>query len=185
MKLFSEIYSTYYSITEKILKKRTVTKAEITDIIRQNGFSESVLFLEPKLTGEDGYGLLKKKDSIYRSILKKEPHIPLTALEKAWLCAVLSDPRSGLFLDTEQKVAVDGTAWCEKLFQRNFLTCFDQYSDGDDFHDPQYIQHFRDILSAIHGKKLIKISFQTRKDKPHHTLFSTHKNRILCQKQQV
>ena len=30
MKLFSEIYSTYYSITEKILKKRTVTKAEIT-----------------------------------------------------------------------------------------------------------------------------------------------------------
>ena len=35
MKLFSEIYSTYYSITEKILKKRTVTKAEITDIIRR------------------------------------------------------------------------------------------------------------------------------------------------------
>ena len=52
----------------------------------------------------------------------------------------------------------------KKLYQRNFLTCFDQYSDGDDFHDPQYIQHFRDILSAIHGKKLIKISFQTRKD---------------------
>lgn len=42
-------------------EKRTVTKAEITDIIRQNGFSESVLFLEPKLTGEDGYGLLKKR----------------------------------------------------------------------------------------------------------------------------
>lgn len=103
MKLFSEIYSTYYSITEKILKRHTVTKAEISDIIRQNGFSESVLFLEPKLTGEDGYGLLKKENSIYRSILKKEPHIPLTALEKAWLCAVLSDPRSGLFLDTEQK----------------------------------------------------------------------------------
>lgn len=80
MKLFSEIYSTYYSITEKILKRHTVTKAEITDIIRQNGFSESVLFLEPKLTGADGYGLLKKEDSIYRSILKKEPHIPLTAM---------------------------------------------------------------------------------------------------------
>ena len=61
MKLFSEIYSTYYSITEKILKKRTVTKAEIADIIRQNGFSESVLFLKPKLTGADGYGLLKKE----------------------------------------------------------------------------------------------------------------------------
>lgn len=42
-------------------ERHTVTKAEITDIIRQNGFSESVLFLEPKLTGEDGYGLLKKR----------------------------------------------------------------------------------------------------------------------------
>ena len=164
MKLFSEIYSTYYSITEKILKRHTVTKAEITDIIRQNGFSESVLFLEPKLTGADGYGLLKKEDSIYRSILKKEPHIPLTALEKAWLCAVLSDPRSGLFLDTEQKSQLAELLGAKKLYQRNFLTCFDQYSDGDDFHDPQYIQHFRDILSAIHDKKLIKISFQTRKD---------------------
>ena len=164
MKLFSEIYSTYYSITEKILKKRTVTKAEIADIIRQNGFSESVLFLEPKLTGEDGYGLLKKEDSVYKSILKKEPHIPLTALEKAWLCAVLSDPRSGLFLDTEQKSQLAELLGAKKLYQRNFLTCFDQYSDGDDFHDQQYIQHFRDILSAIHGKKLIKISFQTRKD---------------------
>ena len=164
MKLFSEIYSTYYSITEKILKRHTVTKAEIADIIRQNGFSESVLFLEPKLTCEDGYGLLKKEDNIYRSILKKEPHIPLTALEKAWLCAVLSDPRSGLFLDTEQKSQLTELLDAKKLYQRNFLTCFDQYSDGDDFHDPQYIQHFRDILSAIHGKKLIKISFQTRKD---------------------
>lgn len=164
MKLFSEIYSTYYSITEKILKRHTVTKAEIADIIRQNGFSESVLFLEPKLTCEDGYGLLKKEDNIYRSILKKEPHIPLTALEKAWLCVVLSDPRSGLFLDTEQKSQLTELLDAKKLYQRNFLTCFDQYSDGDDFHDPQYIQHFRDILSAIHGKKLIKISFQTRKD---------------------
>lgn len=126
MKLFSEIYSTYYSITEKILKKRTVTKAEITDIIRQNGFSESVLFLEPKLTGEDGYGLLKKEDSVYRSILKKEPHIPLTALEKAWLCAVLSDPRSGLFLDTEQKLQLAELLGAKKLYQRNFLNCFDQ-----------------------------------------------------------
>ena len=77
---------------------------------------------------------------------------------------MLSDPRSGLFLDAEQKSQLAELLGAKKLYQRNFLTCFDQYSDGDDFHDPQYIQHFRDILSAIHGKKLIKISFQTRKD---------------------
>ena len=64
MKLFSEIYSTYYSITEKILKKRTVTKAEITDIIRQNGFSESVHFLEPKLTARTDMSAEKKGQHI-------------------------------------------------------------------------------------------------------------------------
>ncbi len=121
MKLFSEIYSTYYNITEKILKKHTVTKAEITDIIRQNGFSESVLFLEPKLTGENGYGLLKKEDSVYKSILKKEPHIPLTTLEKEWLCAVLSDPRSGLFLDTEQRSQLEKLLGAKKNISKRLF----------------------------------------------------------------
>lgn len=103
MKLFSEIYNTYYKIIEKILKKGVVTKAEIVDIICKNGFSETVLFLEPKLIGEDNYGLLAEKNDIYQSILKKEPHIPLTILEKKWLCAVLQDKKSSLFLDTKQK----------------------------------------------------------------------------------
>lgn len=163
MKLFSEIYSTYYQITEKILKKKIVTKSEILDIIRTNGFSETVLFLEPKLIGEDNYGLLVKKNGIYQSILKKEPHIPLTTLEKRWLCAVLQDKKSSLFLDKEQKEKLCDLLDAETLYQNQFFQFFDRFTDGDDYENEEYIKHFRNILKSVHNHTLIKISFQTRK----------------------
>lgn len=163
MKLFSEIYSTYYQITEKILKKRWITKAEILDIIHKNGFSETVLFLEPKLIGEDHYGLLTEKKGTYQSILKKEPHIPLTTLEKKWLCAVLHDKKSSLFLDKEQKQELCNLLGITPLYQNQFMFFFDRFSDGDDYEDEEYINHFRNILRSLHNHTLIKISFQTRK----------------------
>lgn len=163
MKLFSEIYSTYYQITEKILKKKVVTKAEVLNIICKNGFSETVLFLEPKLIGEDHYGLLTGKNGIYRSILKKEPHIPLTFLEKRWLCAILHDRKSSLFLDKKQKQELCNLLGAEPLYQNQFLHFFDRFSDGDDYEKEQYINHFRNILRSLNNHTLIKISFHTRK----------------------
>ena len=163
MRLFSEIYSTYYQITEKILKKKVVTKAEVLNIICKNGFSETVLFLESKLIGEDHYGLLTEKNGIYRSILKKEPHIPLTFLEKRWLCAILHDRKSSLFLDKKQKQELCNLLGAEPLYQNQFLHFFDRFSDGDDYEKEQYIKHFRNILRSVHDHTLIKISFQTRK----------------------
>ncbi len=163
MRIFSEIYSTYYKITEKILKKKTITKAEILDIIRENGFSETALFLEPKLLGEDNYGLLIKKNGVYQSILKKEPHIPLTILEKRWLCAVLQDRKSSLFLDKAQKEELCSLLGVTPLYQNRFLHFYDRFSDGDDYENEQYISHFRNILQSIHDNTLIKIGFNTRK----------------------
>lgn len=163
MRLFSEIYSTYYQITEKILKKKVVTKAEVLNIICKNGFSETVLFLEPKLIGEDHYGLLTEKNGIYRSILKKEPHIPLTFLEKRWLCAILHDRKSSLFLDKKQKQELCNLLGAEPLYQNQFLHFFDRFSDGDDYEKEQYINHFRNILRSLNNHTLIKISFHTRK----------------------
>lgn len=163
MRIFSEIYSTYYQITEKILKKKIVTKSEILDIIRKNGFSETVLFLAPKLIGEDNYGLLAEKNGVYQSILKKEPYIPLTTLEKRWLCAILQDKKSSLFLDKEQKEKLCDLLEAEPLYQNQFFRFFDRFADGDDYEDEEYIKHFRNILKSVHDHTLIKISFQTRK----------------------
>ncbi|MGN0603509.1 MAG: WYL domain-containing protein [Oscillospiraceae bacterium] len=164
MKLFSEINCTYYNITEKILKQKAVTKEDIRSIISKNGFSETVLFLEPELIGKNNIGLLTEQDGIYTSILKNEPHIPLTAVQKKWLCAVLNDKKSSLFLDKEQKAELYELLGAEPLFSGRSIRFFDRFSDGDDFENEDYIKHFRNILRSMHENKLIRISFQTRKN---------------------
>lgn len=116
MKLFSEINCTYYNITEKILKQKSVTKEAIRRIISKNGFSETVLFLEPELIGKNNTGLLTEQDGIYVSILKNEPHIPLTSVQKKWLCAVLNDKKSSLFLEKEEKAELYELLGAEPLF---------------------------------------------------------------------
>lgn len=161
--MFSEIYSAYYDITERILRKKEVTKAEIQEVIRSHGFSETMLFLEPELTGEDDFGLLKKSGNMYRSILKKSPRIPLTTLEKRWLSAVLRDRKCGLFLDKDQRRELLEILGAEPLFSADQFCFFDRYSDGDDYENEGYIKHFRDILTAINEKRLVKITFNTRK----------------------
>lgn len=164
MKLFSEINCAYFSITERILRRKTVTISDIRDIISKNGFSETMLFLEPKLIGKNNIGLLTEQDGIYTSILKNELHIPLTEVQKRWLCAVLNDKKSSLFLDQEQKAKLYELLGAEPLFDGGFIRFFDRFSDGDDFEDESYIRNFRNILRSIHENKLVRISFQTRKN---------------------
>ncbi|MGN1137068.1 MAG: WYL domain-containing protein [Oscillospiraceae bacterium] len=164
MKLFSEINCTYYNITEKILKQKAVTKEDIQRIISKNGFSETVLFLEPELIGKNNIGLLTEQDGIYTSILKNEPHIPLNAVQNKWLCAVLNDKKSSLFLDKEQKAKLYELLGAEPLFSGRFIRFFDRFTDGDDFENENYIDHFRNILRSMHENRLIRISFQTRKN---------------------
>ncbi len=163
MKLFSEINCTYYNITERILRQKAVTKEEIRHIIGKKGFSETALFLEPQLIGKSNIGLLSEKDGIYTSILKKAPNVPLTTAEKRWLCAILMDKKSSLFLDKEQKAGLYELLGAEPLFDSDFISFFDRYTDGDDFENEEYINHFRNILRSIHENRLIKISFHTRK----------------------
>lgn len=62
MNTFSEIYNTYFQITSEILNRNeALSKAEICNIIKELGYSESLLYLVPKLTDEDGWHLLDKE----------------------------------------------------------------------------------------------------------------------------
>lgn len=163
MKLFSEINCAYFNVTEKILRRKTVTISDIREIIGRNGFSETMLFLEPELIGKNSIGLLTEQNGIYTSILKNELHIPLTEVQKRWLCAVLNDKKSSLFLDQEQKAELYELLGAEPLFDGGFIRFFDRFTDGDDFEDESYIRNFRNILRSIHENRLVRISFQTRK----------------------
>ncbi len=140
--IFNEIYSVYYGTVAKILRATVsggVTEREITDIIAQNAFSESVLTILPALKNEKWQ--LVGKD--FSTPIKHAPSMPLGTLEKSWLAAIMLDPRIKLFGVNAELGDV------EPLFTSDDFRVFDKYSDGDPFGDEGYIARFRLILAAI------------------------------------
>lgn len=160
--LFSEIYGTYFAVTEDILNRRELTKSEIDSYVRTHGFSESTLFLTPKLTADWGL-LIKNEDGKYRSVLKHRSQMPLTNLQKSYLAAILNDKRARLFLDEGDISRLKQRLKIKPLFDISRFKIFDKFSDGDNFTSGEYIQIFRTILTAIHSREVLRISSQTGK----------------------
>ena len=90
--LFSEIYGSYFRVVAAILTEAAdapLTQARLTALVREKGFSESTLTIPRALqTGE--WPLL---DDSRRSVLRHNPTLPHTLLEKRWPNALLADPR--------------------------------------------------------------------------------------------
>lgn len=166
MELFSEIYSCYYKVVAKILNtayNNPLSKADITEIINDNAFSESAFYIIPKLL-EGDWNLMKTKDSKYLSKLEGEVKLPITNLEKAWLKSLLSDKRIRLFLkDNLIEILKEYLKTTEPLFDIRDFHYYDSYLDGDDYNNETYIKNFRDILSAIKSKTVVELSFESSK----------------------
>ncbi|WPC39378.1 WYL domain-containing protein [Clostridium sp. JS66] len=166
MELFSEIYSCYYKVIEKILNtasKEPVTQEIITSIINNNGFSESALYILPKLIHGD-WQLLDEKNGKYISKLNGEVKRPLTLLEKSWLKAILSDKRIVLFLKQQEILHLrQYLKDVEPLFDVNDFYYYDMFLDGDNYGDENYIRNFRMLLEALKDKRVITICFENRK----------------------
>lgn len=166
MELFSEIYSCYYKVVEKILNaasKEAVTKEEITELINNNGFSESAFYILPKLFQGD-WQFLEEKESKYLSKLKNNAKRPLSLLEKAWLKALLSDKRIVLFLKDQEILSLkEYLKDVEPLFDVNDFYYYDTFLDGDNYEDENYIRNFRTVLAALKDKRAITISFESDK----------------------
>ena len=151
--IFSELYGSYYKAVSAILGKAidgTLTDRELTRTVLENAFGESLITIPAKL--KDGSWPLLTED--YRTPLNHKPHTPLTKLEKQWLKALLLDPRIHLFAPSNE-----GLEEVEPLFTPEQFVYFDRYSDGDDFSDPRYIEHFRTILQAMREKRKLRIRF--------------------------
>ncbi|MBR2087190.1 MAG: WYL domain-containing protein, partial [Oscillospiraceae bacterium] len=101
MKLFHEIYGTYFRIVGQLLGQRKLTRKHVRSTVWQEGFSESVVYLEPKILPQEDnsdYGLLHQKDDDTLSpVTRHKPPHPITMLQKRWLRTKLDDPRMGLF----------------------------------------------------------------------------------------
>lgn len=160
MELFSEIYSCYYQVLRHLLCNQDALA--VPDIRRQicgEGFEESMLSIIPKL--EDGtWNLFEKDGELYRSKLSPGFTVPVSALEKSYLKALLSDPRIGLFLNQEQLETLDHMlAHTAPLWKQEQFYYFDRFSDGDPYEDENYRSCFRTLLQAQKQNRYVDIDY--------------------------
>ncbi|WP_312692545.1 WYL domain-containing protein [Caproiciproducens sp.] len=156
--IFSELYGTYYNTVAAILRqaaRHPITKEELRTIIKSCAFSESVLSIEPSLTG--GKWQLMEPDGTTPT--RHPPTMPLTMLQKRWLKVISLDPRIRLF-----DFDVSGLEDVPPLFTPDDIYLFDRYADGDPFEDETYIQTFHLILDAIKNRYPLSIDVKNRRE---------------------
>lgn len=158
--IFSELYSAYYNTVAAILAaivNGERSEKELQKIVSDRAFGESALTILPSL--RSGKWQLLYPD--LTTPLEHKPSTPLTTLQKRWLKAISLDPRVKLF-----GVEFPDLADVEPLFTSADYYIYDQYSDGDPYEDPRYIQHFRIILEAIRQGTQLKLELTNRRGNP-------------------
>ncbi len=185
MNIFTEINSAYYKAAEAVLSLQAeqgepVTEKKITELIAKHAFKDSGLFIPEKLIPKDdkpsGWGLLRADNAGnggnagnagkggFVSVLRHKPRQFLTAIQKSWLRAKLSDPKMGLFLSDKQTAELSDflkdtpPLYDDKLFRR-----FDIFSDGDNFADQSYRKIFGLLLTALENKQYITVEYLSGK----------------------
>ena len=154
--LFSEVYGTYYNVIAAVLHEAcagTLTHERLYALVREKAFGESVLTIPASLL----IGTWPLLTDDLKTPLRHAPTMPLTTLQKRWLKAILQDKRIRLF-------GVDDTGLedVEPLFPPDAVVYYDQYTDGDAYDDPRYIENFRTLLRAIREKKQVRVRFTSR-----------------------
>lgn len=171
MELFSKLYSCYYQVVETILtecEKSPLMEKKLREICETCGFSESALFIIPKLLSGEWELLKKTGQDAYSSRLHEIGKTPLTSLQKSWFKALLADSRIRLFLEEEVlKELEDSLADTEPLYRQEDFYYFDRYTDGDSYESPEYQKNFRLILRACQENKLVSAFYAGRKGEGH------------------
>ena len=97
--LFSEIYGSYFNTVASVLSRAvtgSLTKKELTEIVRKAAFEESSLTI-PAALADESWPLLEA--DMHTPLLHK-PTMPLSRMQKQWLKALLQDQ----FLQEEYSV---------------------------------------------------------------------------------
>ncbi|MBQ9063869.1 MAG: WYL domain-containing protein [Blautia sp.] len=153
--LFHEIYGSYFRTVSLILKEAlsgNLTGRELNRLVQEQAFGESFMTIPDGLKGEK-WRLMHKDLSVPFS---EEPSMPVTLLEKRWLKSLLLDERIQLF-----QPDMTGLEDIRPLFTPDMVVYYDRYTDGDDYQDTEYIEHFRTILQALREKRNLFVSFET------------------------
>ena len=159
--LFSEVYGIYFDVLSEILEKAVdgeLTRDTMYAIIQGKGFEESILTI-PQNLNDQTWPLLSTD---FTTPLEHKPTQPITTLQKRWMKALLNDSRIGLFAPP-----IEGLEDVQPLYPADTFVYFDRYGDGDPFEDPQYIQRFQTILTALRERKWLRLHFLGRNNVPH------------------
>lgn len=162
MELFSEIYSAYYHVVNRILKraKGGITEKEMIRQVDEDAYGESSLYIVPKLTSGQ-WDLLEKRDGKYYSDRVDAVSGNLTALQLSYMKSLLLDERIGLFLNEAERAEVEEMlAEYPSLFDCKDFRYYDQFLDGDDFGNEGYKETFSILMQAIKEKRLIEIAYK-------------------------
>lgn len=155
--IFSELYSAYYNAVAEILRRAMggdLTEKEMRQVVSKTAFSESAMTVLPSLRDQKWQLLDGKRETP----LRHAPTMPLTTVEKQWLKAISLDPRIKLF-----GIRFDGLEDVEPLFAPEDFRVYDRYSDGDPYEDPQYIERFQLILTAIRHGYPLRVDMRNRR----------------------
>lgn len=166
MELFSEVYGCYYQVVADILRAAPLVRRQVEVLVGERGYGESTLQLLPKLLDQNAWPLLEARDGQFYSRLEHPPALPVTALERSWLKALLGDPRIRLFLaDGQLAHLTEALRNVEPLYRQEDLSYFDRYLDGDDYADPNYRRRFQDILSAMREGAFLRLAYAPPKSR--------------------
>ncbi len=163
MEYFSEIYGNYYIAVAAVLKRAMISplsEKEISETVTENAFSESSLYIVPKLTSGEWPLLVRNSDGLYSPAVKNICKMPMTLLQRAWLSTVLSDERCSMFFDENERAEIEKAVCAESLYDVQKIRAVDVCSDGDSFSEKSYTDNFRTILNAIHNKEILRIVFK-------------------------
>ena len=168
MELFSEIYNLYYRAVENVLRqaqKKPLGGNEVQRILSEGAFSESALAIFPKLKS-GSWPLLSQSENGYTAICAPLKINPLTTLQKAWIKALLNDPRIHLFFDKiDIKQLQEKFSDIEPLYNQADFHLFDKADDGNNYDKPEYQKNFRLFLSAIREKTALSVQYEGGKGK--------------------
>jgi predicted DNA-binding transcriptional regulator YafY len=164
--LFHEMYSVYYRIVARLVKRAKKTPFSDDDIrksVEELGFEETKTEFLTKFRNCDIPVFRKNDGGTYSTPLKFVPR-PLSLLERRWLASVLYDERMRLFLDDGEIARLKSSlGGMEPLYKKEDFQTVDGANDPDPFASSNYRKVFRTLLDAFEREKSLQIRYRARR----------------------
>lgn len=158
MELFHELRNAYFLHTLFLISSMEngtkITKQEVYDSFREV-FNENGTLIPDYV--DDIVNLLFEEKNQLLQLKPEIESVPIRLLnfEKEWLCHVLKDQRSSLFISDDLRSKLNSKLDDTADFINNAIEIRGLYNGADDVTKPAYINTFKTVLEAIQENKIL------------------------------